>query len=149
MFEFWDVIVYNYIDKMKISLVIILAGTIAVMSVSQKAYSADIVKSNAAVMEASRMAVHNVEAEIDADRNKIIEEGGAIKADRRKLKEAEKMPDKLKVEEIKKEINQDIGNREAAIRDLKKGISNKKEQRYILMNGKQKDEPRRTRQDAK
>ena len=49
----------------------------------------------------------------------------------------------------KEEIKKDIEAREAKIKDLKKGIRGKKEQRYLLMNGKQKDEPRRTRLDTK
>ncbi len=135
---------------LKVSLAItLIAGAISAASFSQEAYSADLNKSNAAGIKHDSGGVRKVEAEIDADRDKIIEEGKAMKADRLKLKEAGKMPDKLKVEEIKKEINQGIEKREAAIRDLKKEIRNKKEERYYLINGKQKDEPRRTREGLK
>ena len=89
--------------------------------------------------------VRKVEFQIDADRDKIIEESNVIKSDRRKLKDADKISDKANAEGIGK----DIETREAKIKDLKKEIAAKKEQRYLLMNGKQKDEPRRTRQDAK
>ena len=89
--------------------------------------------------------VRKVELAIDADRDKIIEESNVIKLDRRKLKDADKMSEKVNAEEIRK----DIETREAKIKDLKKEIASKKEQRYLLMNGKQKDEPRRTRRDAK
>ena len=98
-----------------------------------------------AVSQHEKRDVRKVELEIDADRDKIIEESAAIKMDRRKLKDADKISDKVNAEGIRR----DIETREAKIRDLKKEIAAKKEQRYLLMNGKQKDEPRRTRQDAK
>ena len=127
----------------------LIVWAISVVTLSQKAYSADLGKSNAVGIKHESSEVHKVESEIDADRDKIIEEGKAIKADRRKLKEADKMPDKLTAKEIKEKINQEIEEGEAAIRDLKKEISDKKEERYYLINGKQKDESRRTREGLK
>jgi len=74
-----------------------------------------------------------IEAAIAADRDKIIEEDKAIKAARRKLKEAEEATaDSAASEQIK----QDIKEREAAIINLKKGIRAKKYQRNDLVYGK-------------
>ena len=84
----------------------LIVWAISVVTLSQKAYSADLGKSNAVGIKHESSEVHKVESEIDADRDKIIEEGKAIKADRRKLKEADKMPDKLTAKEIKEKINQ-------------------------------------------
>ncbi len=111
------------------------AGIILTAALSQKAYCADENKKNADNMGVSS-AVRKIEAEIDADREKIIEEGKAIKADRRKLKESEEIADKAKSEQIKQELSQDIKKREAAIKDLKKGIDNKKYRRNDLVYGK-------------
>jgi len=115
--------------------VTLIAGTISVVSLSQKAYAADHENS----------AVRKIEIGIDTDRDKIIEESKAIKADRRKLKEAEKIADKAKVEQIKQEINQDIEKRKAAIKDLKTDISNKKDQKNDLVYGKGQKIPKRSR----
>ena len=111
------------------------------VSLSQNVSAVDVIKNNPIGIHHENREVRKVELEIDADRNKIIEESNAINADRRKLKYA----DKASGEEIKK----DIENRNAKIKDLKKEISAKKEERDLLMNGKQKDEARRSRRDAK
>ena len=62
----------------------------------------------------------------------------AIKADRQKLRDAEKLTDKVKAGEVKQGVSQDIEKRQAAIKDLKKSISDKKYQRNELMYGKDK-----------
>ena len=119
----------------------------------QDTYAIDAVKSNPVNPAVAAKAgaqhespeVRKVELQIDADRDWIIAESDAVNADRRKLKDADKVSDKVAAEQLKK----DITEREARIKDLKKGIRDKKEQRYFMMNGKQKDESRRTRLDAK
>ena len=123
----------------------LMAAVILEISSLQNLYAIDTVKNNPVVVPDQGHKARKVELEIDADRDKIIEESNAINADRRKLKDADKVSDKTGAEQIKK----DIEERKVKIIDLKKEISDKKEQRYFLMNGKQKDEPRRNRQDAK
>ena len=137
--------------------IIFMAAVILPINLSQFAYAVDMTGSNPAVPQTASQtvsqpaaqhesqAVRKVELEIDADRDRIIKESNAINLDRRKLKDA----DKAKSEQVKEEIRKDIEDRESKIKDLKKEIRDKKEQRYFLMNGKQKDEARRSRLDAK
>ena len=127
------------------SAIVLTGALILAISLAGNVSAVDTVKNNPVAIKHESLGVHKIEHEIDADRDKIIEESNAIKADRRKLKEAEKASDKANAEQIKK----DIVMRDAKIKDLKKEISDKKGERYLLMNGKQKDEPRRTRRDAK
>lgn len=111
------------------SVIILIACTMLAAVLSQETYAAE------------SSAIRAIQADIDADRSRIIEENKAIIADRRKLKEAEKTADKANIEQIK----QDIEKREAAIRDLKKDINNKKRQKDDLIYGKTQAVPKRGR----
>lgn len=115
----------------------------AAISVSQQAYAADINKDNPAAIKQANNPMHKIQADIDADRGNIIEESKAINADRQRLKEAEKMADKERAGEIKHEIARDIEKREAAIKDLKKDINDKKEQKFHLIYGNGQKIPKR------
>ncbi len=97
-------------------------------------------------MEGTREKIHNIEAGISEDRDKIIAQMRAIKDDRRKIKDAGRLSDKTKAAQIKEEAGRDIQKREAAIKELKRSISMKKDERGGLMYGKgQKIEKRKTR----
>lgn len=103
---------------------------------AQEARAADEEKPGPAETEGARAEIHNLEAGIAADRDKIIAEGRAIKEDRRKIKDAERLSDKTKAAQIKEEAGADIKKRETAIKELKTSISVKKDQRGGLLYGK-------------
>ena len=133
------------------ALILMVAATSAMIS-PRNGYAADAAADKTpipALTPHGNSKVRVVELEIDADRDKIIEETSAIRDDRRRLKGADKMSDKTGAAHIAEEISKDIVARDARIGYLKKEIKDKKAERYILMNGKHKDEPRRTRLDAK
>ena len=122
---------------LRVSLAVtLITGTITAALLSQTAYGAKTGDSNSAEVKGGKAAIHEIEVSIDADREKIIEEMKAIKVDRKKLKDTEKLADKVKAEAMKREIVQEIEKRQAAIKDLKKNISDKKYQRNELMYGK-------------
>lgn len=104
----------------------------SITTLSQTAYCADKSTNSAGNAGGSSAVVRKIEASIAADREKIIEEGKAINADKRKLKEAEKAADSATSEQVK----QDIKARELTIANLKKGIINKKYERNDLVYGK-------------
>lgn len=126
--------------------VILIAGTILAAVLSQQASAFDINKSISSNTERERNGVCKLEADIAADRDRIIEENKAIKADRQKLKEAGKIADKAKAEQVRQELNQDIERRNAAIKDLKRGISVKRLHQHDLIYGKEQPMENRTRQ---
>ena len=131
---------------LKVSLALtLIAAAISIAGLTQKLYAADLDKPGAIGIDDNGVSVRKIELAIDADRDKIIEESKAIGRDKRKLKEAEKASDKANAVQIR----QGIKDREAVIKGLKDGIRGKKVERYNLMNGKQKDAPRRSRDDLK
>lgn len=85
--------------------------------------------------EGPRVQIHNIEASIARDRDKIIAETKAIGDDRRKIKDAGRLADKTKAAQIKEEAEQDIKNRQAVIKTIKASISTKKDQRGDLLYG--------------
>lgn len=125
----------------RIYLAIVL--TAAAISVSQQAYAADVNKGNPAAIKQDTNPMHKIQADINTDRDNIIEESKAINTDRKKLKETEKMADKKRAGEIKQEIARDIEKREAVIKDLKKDINDKKALKYRLIYGNDKKLPKR------
>ncbi len=74
-----------------------------------------------------------IELAIAADRNMIIEESRAIKAARRKLKQAEKAGDASGAEGLRQKIKES----EAAIEGLKKSIGSQKDLKNEIVYGKQ------------
>lgn len=114
--------------KVYIAAVLITAG---VLFLSQETCAVGLSKND--VVEVDRDNVSKIEAEIAAAREQIIKEDEAIKLDVRKLKEIDRMADKAQGEAMKREINQDIKNRKAAIKSLKAGIRNKKFERNDLV----------------
>ena len=121
----------------------LLVWTTSLVVLLRQAYTADVNKDNLADIKQDGNAIHKIQAGIDADRDKIIEENKAIVVDRRKLKEAEKIADKAKIEQI----NQNIEKRKAVIKDLKKDIRNKKDQKSYLIYGKPQNMPKRSRKE--
>ena len=117
---------------------------ISVSVLSKRAYTVEATKdkNNLIDIKQDNSVIHKIQGDIDADRNKIIQESGAVTADRQKLKEAEKISDKTTAEQIK----QDIEKRESTIKDLKKDIINKKEQKDDIVYGKRQKIPRRNRE---
>ena len=107
------------------SVMTLTAAAILTVNLPQSVYAVDAVKANLAVAKPAAQhenaEVRKVELQIDADRDKIIEESNVIKLDRRKLKDADKISDKANAEGIRK----DIETREAKIKDLKKEIAAK------------------------
>jgi len=102
-----------------IALLINLTSAIVIL---QKLYAADnIDKGGTASIDQNE----EVKASIMADMNKIAHERDMIIADRRRLQEVKKTGDKIKIEQVKQEITEDIKKRKAAIKDLYSGIANK------------------------
>ena len=89
--------------------------------------------------------MRNLEKEIIAQRDQIIQESRAIDSDRRKLKEAGRISDKTESERVKQEINQDIEKRKAAIADLKKDINKKRDRQHDIKYGSEPHTPRRVK----
>jgi len=89
--------------------------------------------------------LRNLEKEIIAQRDQIIQESRAIDSDRRKLKEAGRISDKTESERVKQEINQDIEKRKAAIADLKKDINKKRDRQHDIKYGSEPHTPRRVK----
>ena len=111
-----------YMRILIISLIIaLLISSISVMVLSQRLYAAATDKDNTANIDQDA----GIKAAIKLDMDKIAQEREAIIADRRKLKEAKRTGDKIKIEQVKQEIDQDIKKRKAAIKDLYSDIGNK------------------------
>ena len=90
--------------------------------------------------------VHRIETEIAEYRDRIIEEGKAIAADRKRSREASRLADKTKAEQMKQEMQQDIKNREAAINGLKREINDRKDRKNEILYGKTQGAPKRVRE---
>lgn len=121
-----------------------LAGLMLALPAPQEARAAGETRLVPAKMEGARERIHDLEASIAEDRDNIIAQGRAIKDDRRRIKDAERLSDKTEALRKIDEAGQDIKKREAAIKDLKKSISMKKDERGILMYGKEQIIQRRT-----
>lgn len=91
---------------------------------AQKVYPAEIMDKTLS-MSYSKELARQKEKEIEAARNKIIEEIKAIDADRRRLKDARRSGNKETLELVRKEANEDIEKREKTIKGLKAEIKDK------------------------
>jgi len=114
-----------------------MAGIIPAALLLQQAFAADMNQNNSAraVIKQADSPVHKIQAEIDADRDKIIEETGAIKACQKKLKALEKDPDKAKTAQARQEMGREIDQRKAGISELKKGIKAKRDRIHTIVYG--------------
>jgi len=97
------------------------------------ACAVDLNTSKKSAVENSEGGVRQLELAIADNRGKIIDESKIIAADRRKLKEAEKLGDKINSDILR----QGIAAREAAIKKLKSDISNMKDRKNELVYGEQ------------
>ena len=114
----------------------LLAAMISIVLVSfslRDACAVDLNTSKKSAVENSEGGVRQLELAIADNRGKIIDESKIIAADRRKLKEAEKLGDKINSDILR----QGIAAREAAIKKLKSDISNMKDRKNELVYGEQ------------
>ena len=94
--------------ELKIDLaIVLLIGSLSAIVLSKTSYAVDTYQSR---------------TDVKAHQDKIAVEREAIIADGRKLQEVQKTGDKVKIDQVRQEITQDIEKRKAAIRALYKDM---------------------------
>ena len=109
-------------SRFKIGLAIALfVSSISTCVIAQRLYAVETNPAVTAVFDTDMGA----KAIIKADKDKIAREREAILEDGRRLQEAKKTGDKAKIEEVKKEVNEDIAKRKAAIKAIYDDMENR------------------------